>query len=64
MQAEGGVYTIRVRGADVPMGPQAFALVVTGRGETTPCVADPPECPANCSGRGVCWSGRYLRLCL
>ena len=53
-----GVYTIRVRGANVPLGPQAFALVVTGRGAPSACVNSAPECPSNCSGRGACRAGR------
>ena len=53
-----GVYTIRVRGANVPLGPQAFALVATGRGAPSACVASWPECPSNCSGRGACRAGR------
>lgn len=38
-----GLWNFRVRGASVPMGPQPFALVVTG--DALPCV--PPPAPAS-----------------
>ena len=54
-----GNYVLRVDGADVPLSPQAFALVVTGSftlsPESCPSVA---KCPQACSGHGACVAGR------
>ena len=59
LQPPKGSLTLRVEGADVPLSPQPFALVVTGTflisPVTCPAVA---LCPKACSGHGLCVTGR------
>jgi len=52
----GGLYSVHVRGAHVPQGPQPYALVVTGAMEQLPAqsCAGGVVCPSRCSQRGVC----------
>jgi hypothetical protein len=54
-----GLYRVRVGGPSVPVGPQLFALVVTGGAvPARPCGPGPPRCPGSCSGGGACVGGR------
>jgi len=53
-----GTYRIRVDGADVPLGPQYFAMVVTGSYSWTEACSKDLVCPSNCSGHGSCSLGR------
>jgi len=49
-------YSVQVRGADVPKGPQRFALVINGNFHQQPLSAcqGPLVCPNRCSGHGEC----------
>jgi hypothetical protein len=60
-----GRWVVRVAGAHVPMGPQSYALVVTGpfgtdesAGQIAPGSACAAPCPGRCSGNGACVAGR------
>eukprot|EP00287_Rhodomonas_sp_CCMP768_P026058 CAMPEP_0202829982 /NCGR_PEP_ID=MMETSP1389-20130828/15861_1 /ASSEMBLY_ACC=CAM_ASM_000865 /TAXON_ID=302021 /ORGANISM="Rhodomonas sp., Strain CCMP768" /LENGTH=1038 /DNA_ID=CAMNT_0049503575 /DNA_START=13 /DNA_END=3129 /DNA_ORIENTATION=- len=58
--AEPGLYSVFIVATDLPFGPQAFSLVVTGDatdGQT--CAAPGPPCPNGC-GDGMCSFGQCV----
>lgn len=55
-----GQWTIQVTGANVPTGPQPFALVITGDLETTPPDTEPPGCVGDLSAEPGVTGGIWL----
>jgi hypothetical protein len=58
-----GVYTVVVAGSNVPLGPQTYALAITGVFSTVN--ACPVKCPANCenAARGSCNTATGACVC-
>mmetsp|Transcript_29223 Transcript_29223/g.45765 ORF Transcript_29223/g.45765 Transcript_29223/m.45765 type:complete len:1255 (+) Transcript_29223:84-3848(+) len=54
-----GQYKARISGFDVPMGPQEFAIVMTG-GFSSVRICDSVECQGDCSGNGQCVTGKCI----
>ncbi len=55
-----GIYSVAVRGFNVPMPPAKYALVVSGDIQTvgsTSCAGAQAICPMACSGQGQCNNG-------
>lgn len=55
-----GYYAVIVHGRNVPVGPQSYALVITGDIDYADCFTDFPGgdvCPNDCSGFGNCVGG-------
>jgi len=61
----GGQYTVHVHGRNVPVGPQAYALVISGTigvfFDSVGCAAS--ACPSDCSGYGTCNQGANGAVC-
>eukprot|EP00961_Rhodomonas_salina_P166254 2240447-Rhodomonas_salina.1 len=54
---EPGEYRIDIVGADIPVGPQAWALAISGPFEVLDQCSEARQCPRNCSDVGRCEDG-------
>jgi len=62
----GTIFSLHIRGANVPQGPTNFSLVITGTFQILPtsrCSSSGPICPNSCSNQGTCDTQTGLCTC-
>lgn len=58
--AEPGVYTVKILPHELPVGPQNYALVVTGDKDMVEIPYQEPACTLECSNQGKCKNGQCV----